>query len=66
MMSNNLPLVSIIITTYNRAELLKRAINSAVEQTYQNIEIIISDNASTDNTEDVVNIISIIMKILHI
>ncbi|WP_258075099.1 glycosyltransferase family 2 protein [Brachyspira murdochii] len=65
-MSNNLPLVSIIITTYNRAELLKRAINSAVEQTYQNIEIIISDNASTDNTEDVVNIISIIMKILHI
>lgn len=54
MMNDNLPLVSIIITTYNRAELLKRSINSAVEQTYQNIEIIISDNASTDNTEDVV------------
>ncbi|MEI0510712.1 glycosyltransferase family 2 protein [Brachyspira intermedia] len=53
-MNDNLPLVSIIITTYNRAELLKRSINSAVEQTYQNIEIIISDNASTDNTEDVV------------
>lgn len=54
MMNDNLPLVSIIITTYNRAELLKKSINSAVEQTYQNIEIIISDNASTDNTEDVV------------
>ena len=44
------PLVSIIIPTYNRKELLKRAIESALKQDYENIEIIISDNASTDGT----------------
>ncbi|MHC5718428.1 MAG: glycosyltransferase family 2 protein, partial [Nostoc sp.] len=38
------PLVSVIIPTYNRPEYLKQAIASAIKQTYQNIEIIISDN----------------------
>jgi len=45
------PLVSIGIPTYNRSTLLKRTIDSALNQTYRNIEIIISDNASPDNTE---------------
>jgi glycosyltransferase involved in cell wall biosynthesis len=45
------PLVSIGIPTYNRAVTLRRAIESAARQTYPNIEIIISDNASTDGTE---------------
>ncbi|BAY13425.1 glycosyltransferase family 2 protein [Calothrix sp. NIES-2098] len=45
----NEPLVSIIIPTYNRPEYLKQAIASAVKQTYQNIEIIVSDNCSTEN-----------------
>jgi glycosyltransferase involved in cell wall biosynthesis len=45
-------LVSVIITTYNRVDLLERALKSAKEQVYQNIEIIISDNASTDSTEE--------------
>ena len=35
------PLVSVIIPTYNRPEYLKQAINSAVQQTYQNLEIIV-------------------------
>ena len=49
------PLVTIGIPTYNRASaFLKRALTSAVNQTYQNIEIVVSDNASTDHTEDVV------------
>ncbi|MBD2774457.1 glycosyltransferase family 2 protein [Iningainema tapete] len=48
------PLVSVIIPTYNRVEYLKEALNSAVKQTYQNIEIIVSDNCSTDNTQAVV------------
>ncbi|MBD2198017.1 MULTISPECIES: glycosyltransferase family 2 protein [Calothrix] len=43
------PLVSVIIPTYNRPEYLKHAIASAVKQTYQNIEIIISDNCSAEN-----------------
>lgn len=47
------PLVSIGIPTYNRASLLKRSIESALNQDYKNIEILISDNASTDETESV-------------
>ena len=49
-MSQNTLLVSIGIPTYNRCTLLKRSIESVLNQTYRNIEIIISDNASTDQT----------------
>lgn len=41
-------MVSICIPTYNRSNLLKRAVESAINQTYQDIEILISDNCSTD------------------
>ena len=48
-------LVSIGIPTYNRANsYLRYALGSAVDQTYKNIEIIVSDNCSPDNTESVV------------
>ena len=56
MANSNPPLVSIGIPTYNRADcFLKQALQSAVNQTYGNIEIIVSDNCSTDHTEDLVN-----------
>lgn len=48
------PRVTIIITTYNRAHLLENAINGALIQNYQNLEIIIADNASSDNTSGIV------------
>lgn len=55
MKNNKFPLVSIGIPTYNRADgYLEQALRSALAQTYNNIEIIISDNGSTDHTEDVV------------
>ena len=47
------PLVSIIIPTFNGAKYIKRAILSALSQDYSNIEIVISDNASTDLTEEI-------------
>jgi len=50
----NSPLVSVIIPTYNRADIVKRAISSALNQTYQNLEIIVIDNASSDNTVEAV------------
>jgi glycosyltransferase involved in cell wall biosynthesis len=48
------PLVSVIIPTYNRPEYLKQAISSAVRQTYENIEIIVSDNCSLENPQALV------------
>ncbi|KQC04384.1 MAG: hypothetical protein APR53_03295 [Methanoculleus sp. SDB] len=50
----NEPLVSICIPTFNRARMVGKAIESALNQTYTHIEVIIVDNASTDTIEDVV------------
>ncbi|ABW67771.1 glycosyltransferase family 2 protein [Desulfosudis oleivorans] len=47
------PKVSIGIPTYNRADLLRRSIESALGQDYPNIEVLVSDNASTDRTPEV-------------
>ena len=51
-MSN--PKVSVIIPTYNRAELIQRALLSLQNQTNQDFEIFVVDDASTDNTEEVI------------
>lgn len=44
------PLVTTIIPTHNRAELLERAIDSVLEQTWENMEIVVVDDASDDDT----------------
>lgn len=49
------PLVSVAIITYNQKEFLKECINSVLNQTYKNIEIVIADDASTDGTRDLLN-----------
>lgn len=46
--------LTIAIPTFNRARLLRRALQSATAQTSQQIEILVSDNGSTDNTQDVI------------
>lgn len=47
------PLVSVIIGTYNRETLLKRCLDSVFNQTYKNIEVIVVNDASSDNTVEV-------------
>ncbi len=46
-------LVSILIPVYNRGNLIEETVQSALNQTYKNIEIIIVDNKSTDNTWEI-------------
>ena len=46
--------VSIIIPCYNQAQYVSEAIESALNQTYQNVEIIVINDASTDNSADII------------
>lgn len=54
-MLNNPPLVSIICMCYNHEKYVVDALNSVVNQKYSNIEIIISDDASTDNSTTIID-----------
>lgn len=53
-MREETPFFSVIIPTYNRAQILIKTLQSVLEQTFQNFEVIIIDNGSTDNTEQVI------------
>jgi glycosyltransferase involved in cell wall biosynthesis len=48
------PLISAIIPTYNRADFIAHTIRSVLKQSYRNIEIVVVDDASIDNTDDIV------------
>lgn len=53
-LNDSKPLVSVVIPTYNRAYCLKKSLNSVLKQSYQNLEVIVVDDASTDDTESTV------------
>lgn len=46
--------ISIVLPTYNRANVIGKSIESVLNQTYQNLELIIVDDGSTDDTEEIV------------
>src|SRR3972149_7654217 len=48
-----IPRISVIIPTYNRANFLTEAINSVLSQTYRNFELIVVNDGSQDNTEEI-------------
>jgi glycosyltransferase involved in cell wall biosynthesis len=48
-------MVSVILTTYNRAHLVMESIYSVLNQTYADLELIIADDGSTDITEELIN-----------
>lgn len=52
------PLVSVILTCYNSENFVEIALRSILSQTYRNIEILICDDASTDNTRQIIDSIS--------
>lgn len=54
-MKTYLPLVSICIPTFNGGEFITAAMDSAITQTYNNLEIIVSDDASKDDTLEIIN-----------
>ena len=47
------PLISVIIPTYNREKTILRSVMSVLNQTYKNLELIVVDDCSTDNTIDI-------------
>lgn len=56
--SRDEPLVSIGLPTFNRALSLTKAIKSVLDQEYSNLELVISDNASADNTREICELFS--------
>lgn len=48
-------MISVILPTYNRAATLKRAVDSVLNQTYSDIELIVVDDCSTDDTEKIID-----------
>lgn len=50
----NIPLISVVIATRNRAGLLKQSMHSVLNQTFRNLELVVVDDGSTDATRDVV------------
>lgn len=51
----NSPIFTVIVPTYNRGTLLKRAVDSILVQTFKEFELIIVDDGSTDNTEKIID-----------
>src|SRR5437764_8362427 len=56
-MQQNKPFISVVVPSYNRADLIGKTLRSLQQQEYDQYEIIVIDDGSTDNTEEVVKAI---------
>lgn len=63
--TRNLPLVSVILPTYNRETFLKCAIESVLSQTYPHYELIVVDDGSTDSTPEILEAYRDRIKVIH-
>ena len=54
-LTQNLPLISIIVPAYNVENYVAACLKTLIEQTYKNLEIIVINDGSTDNTLSIVN-----------
>ena len=52
---NKAPLVSVVVPTYNQKDVVEQALQSIVDQSYDNLEIIISDDCSSDGTQSILS-----------
>lgn len=57
-MSNNFPLVTFVLLAYNQEEYISAAVYSALSQDYQNLEIILSDDCSSDSTFEIMSAVA--------
>lgn len=62
---NSQPLVTVVIPTYNREAVVLRAVESALQQTYRNIEILVVDDGSTDHTVQALSVFQTRIQILR-
>lgn len=61
-----MPKVSVIIPNYNHSSYLKERIDSILNQTFQNFEVIILDDCSTDNSKEIIELYRDHTKVSHI
>jgi len=52
---SNTELISVVMPAYNAESYIEEALNSILEQTYRNVELIVADDASTDNTRAIID-----------